>query len=142
MTVATNVTVAAAVLLFFAAHVRTQSGVTDAELEAASGGRVVRVGPAAGSDSDAGGVVTWPLEVYVARVLAGEAEPEAADAALEALAVAIRTYALANAGRHADDGFDLCDGHALPGATGGDGGDASRGDGHDRPDPHVERCAR
>ena len=117
MTVATKVTVAAAVLLSVVADVRTQSGVTDADLEAASGGLVVRVGPAAGSDSGVGGsvnsgigVVTWPLEVYVARVLAGEAEPEAADAAFEALAVAIRTYALANAGRHADDGFDLCDG--------------------------------
>ena len=46
--------------------------------------------------------------MYVARVLAGETEPEAA--AVEALAVAIRTFALANAGRHAGDGFDLCDG--------------------------------
>jgi stage II sporulation protein D len=29
---------------------------------------------------------------------------------MEALAVAIRTFAVANAGRHARDGFDLCDG--------------------------------
>jgi len=47
--------------------------------------------------------------VYVARVLAGEAEPGAPDAAQQALAVAIRTFALVNAGRHARDGFDLCD---------------------------------
>ena len=112
MTVATKVTVAAAVLLSFVAHVRTQSGVTDADLEAASGRLVVRVGPAAGSGGGVGGgsVETWPLEVYVARVLAGEAEPKTEDAAFEALAVAIRTFALANAGRHADDGCDLCDG--------------------------------
>lgn len=112
MTVATKVTVAAAVLLSLVATVGTQSGVTDADLETASGGRVVRVGPAVGSDSGVGGasVGTWPLEVYVARVLAGEAEPEAADPAFEALAVAIRTFALANADRHAGDGFDLCDG--------------------------------
>ncbi len=106
MTAATKVTVAAAVLLSLVAHVQAQSGVADLDLEAVSGGLVVRVGPAAGS----GGVETWPLEVYVARVLAGEAEPEAEDGAVEALAVAIRTFVLANAGRHAGDGFDLCDG--------------------------------
>ena len=50
-----------------------------------------------------------PLELYVARVLAGEGEPNAADAARQSLAVAIRTYALANAARHGRDGFDLCD---------------------------------
>ena len=92
--------------------VRAQSGLTDADLAAASGGRVVRVGSAVGdaSGAAAGGVATWPLEGYVARVLAGEAEPEAGDAAVEALAIAIRTFALANADRHAADGFDLCDG--------------------------------
>ena len=37
-----------------------------------------------------------PLETYVARVLAGEAAPESAPAALEALAIAIRTYTVAN----------------------------------------------
>jgi stage II sporulation protein D len=42
-------------------------------------------------------------------VLAGEAEPGAADAAQQALAVAIRTYAIVNEGRHRRDGFDLCD---------------------------------
>jgi SpoIID/LytB domain protein len=54
-------------------------------------------------------VVTMPLEVYVARVLAGEAAPDTPPAALEALAVTIRTYAVTNRGRHAADGFDLCD---------------------------------
>lgn len=53
--------------------------------------------------------VTLPIETYVARVLAGEAAPESAPAALETLAVAIRTYTVTNRGRHRADGFDLCD---------------------------------
>ena len=58
-----------------------------------SGGRITRI----------------PLEVYVARVLAGEGEPNAPDAARQALAVAIRTYTLVQMGRHRREGFDLCD---------------------------------
>jgi SpoIID/LytB domain protein len=50
-----------------------------------------------------------PLESYVARVLAGEAARESPAAALEALAITIRTFALGNLGRHRADGFDLCD---------------------------------
>ena len=50
-----------------------------------------------------------PLEVYVAQVLAAEGEPNAADGAKEALAIAIRTYAMFNRGRHKHEGFDLCD---------------------------------
>ncbi|MGE0392047.1 MAG: SpoIID/LytB domain-containing protein [Vicinamibacterales bacterium] len=76
----------------------------DGDLEAASGGRTVRVGT--GPDRR---VVTVPLEVYVARVLAGEGEPRAAEAAHQALAIAIRTYAFANQNRHQRDGYDLCD---------------------------------
>jgi stage II sporulation protein D (peptidoglycan lytic transglycosylase) len=83
-----------------------QGDVTDSQLIAASAGRVVRVGPPSGSR---GPITSVPLEVYVARVLAGEGEPDAADAARQALAVAIRTYALANAARHGRDGFDVCD---------------------------------
>ena len=49
------------------------------------------------------------METYVARVLAGEALRDSQPAALEALAIAIRTFALANRGRHRADGFDLCD---------------------------------
>jgi stage II sporulation protein D len=79
--------------------------VTDAQLAAASAGRTVRLGPASG----AGRAMDVPLEVYVARVLAGEAEPKAPDGEYQALAIAIRTYALVNAGRHARDGFDVCD---------------------------------
>jgi stage II sporulation protein D len=69
--------------------------------------RVVRVGvlkPGGGySVSELG------IETYVARVLAGEALRDSQPAALEALAITIRTFALANRGRHRADGFDLCD---------------------------------
>ena len=54
-------------------------------------------------------VTVVPLDVYVARVLAGEAAPNTAPAALEALAIAVRTYTVANMGKHRGDGFDLCD---------------------------------
>jgi len=54
-------------------------------------------------------IVVLPVETYVARVLAGEALPGSEPAALETLAIAIRTYALENRGRHRGDGFDLCD---------------------------------
>ena len=54
-------------------------------------------------------VSTLPLERYVARVLAGEAARGSRPAALEALAITIRTFALANRGRHRADGFDVCD---------------------------------
>jgi SpoIID/LytB domain protein len=54
-------------------------------------------------------VETIPLETYIARVLAGEAARESPAAALEALAITIRTFALGNPGRHRTDGFDLCD---------------------------------
>src|SRR5205823_4235924 len=58
-----------------------------------------------------GGYVTetMPLEAYVARVVAGEALRNSQPAALEALAITVRTFALANRGRHHADGFDLCD---------------------------------
>ncbi len=54
-------------------------------------------------------VSSMPLETYVARVLAGEAARDSLPAALEALAITVRTFALANPGRHRADGFDLCD---------------------------------
>lgn len=54
-------------------------------------------------------VTTMPLETYVARVVAGEAARDSEPAALEALAITVRTFALANLGRHRPDGFDLCD---------------------------------
>ena len=91
-------------LALLVVSVSAQGDVTDAELAAASGGRIVRLGALS-----TGRVTEVPLEVYVARVVAGEAEPRAADAAYQALAVAVRTFVLANPGRHARDGFDLCD---------------------------------
>ena len=50
-----------------------------------------------------------PTEKYVGAVLAGEMARGSAPAALEALAIAIRTFAIANLGRHRADNFDLCD---------------------------------
>jgi len=77
----------------------------DVDLARASRGVTVRVGsPARGHD-----MAAVPLEIYVAQVLQAEGEPNAADAAKEALAIAIRTYALFNRGRHQADGYDLCD---------------------------------
>lgn len=76
----------------------------EADLEAVSNGKTIRIGSPA-----TGAVVTLPLEVYVARVLAAEADPRAADASREALGIAIRTYTLFNEARHARDGYDLCD---------------------------------
>jgi stage II sporulation protein D len=81
-----------------------QADVVDASLEQAGGGRTVSVRALSG-----GRVANVPLEVYVARVLAGEGEPGAPEATQQALAIAIRTYAVFNARRHARDGFDLCD---------------------------------
>ncbi len=50
-----------------------------------------------------------PVDDYVAGVLAGEAARGSSPSALEALAITIRTFAMANRGRHRADGFDLCD---------------------------------
>jgi len=81
-----------------------QAPPTEGDLDRASTGRVVSLG----SPSN-GRVVRVPLETYVARVIAGEAEPNAPPAAQQALAIAIRTFAIVNANRHAKDGYDLCD---------------------------------
>jgi SpoIID/LytB domain protein len=84
---------------------RAPAGVVRREARAESNVRV-RVGHAQGRRYS---VSTYSLEDYVASVLAGEAVPRSARAALEALAITVRTFALANRGRHARDGFDLCD---------------------------------
>jgi len=89
----------------FSAVAPAQTEITDEDLVAASGGRMVAIGSLTGDRP----VTRIPLELYVARVLAGEGEPNAADAARQALAVAIRTYAVVQAGRHRREGFDLCD---------------------------------
>ncbi len=68
---------------------------------------VLRIGFTSGDDDTR--VESIALEDYVARVLAGEGQPRAADAAQEALAIAARTFALANRNRHRREGYDLCD---------------------------------
>jgi SpoIID/LytB domain protein len=56
-----------------------------------------------------GRVTRLALEDYIARVVAGEGQPNAAPAAQQALAITARTFALANINRHRREGFDLCD---------------------------------
>ena len=51
---------------------------------------------------------TFSLEDYVLGVMRGEGTVESEQEALKALAVAIRTYALKNRGRHATNGYDFC----------------------------------
>jgi SpoIID/LytB domain protein len=48
------------------------------------------------------------LEDYVLGVLRAEGSMETQPEAMKALAIAIRTYALKNRGRHAKDGYDFC----------------------------------
>lgn len=50
-----------------------------------------------------------PIGTYVAGVVAAEGEASMPRAVLEALAVAARSYARAPDGRHARDGYDVCD---------------------------------
>ena len=54
-------------------------------------------------------VTTFDLEDYIARVVAGEGEPRAAEAAQQALAITARTFAVANLNRHRREGYDFCD---------------------------------
>ncbi len=49
------------------------------------------------------------VEDYVARAVAGEGGDTLPGGALDAIAITARTYAERNRGRHAADGFDLCD---------------------------------
>lgn len=71
---------------------------------------------------DSGKVESIPLEEYVASVLPVEMGP-APQAALEAQAIAARSYAMARAQRHDEEDADLCDRthcqvyHGLAGAT-------------------------
>jgi stage II sporulation protein D len=54
-------------------------------------------------------VARMPLEEYVAMAVGAEAGGIKSPEALKAIAVAIRTYAVKFRGRHASDGFDMCD---------------------------------
>jgi stage II sporulation protein D len=49
------------------------------------------------------------VEEYVAGVLAGEANVFRSPESLKAMAVAVRTFAVRNRGRHKSEGFDFCD---------------------------------
>ena len=51
---------------------------------------------------------TVSLEDYVAGVMRAEGSVESEPEALKALAIAIRTYALKNLGRHTHNGYDFC----------------------------------
>ena len=86
-----------------ALSISAQTEITDLDLEHASD-RTIRVG----SLSNARSIMTVPLEVYVSQVLSAEADPMAPDVAQQALAIAIRTYAIVE-GRHQRDGYDVCD---------------------------------
>lgn len=57
----------------------------------------------------ASGVVAMDIEDYVAAALAGEAGGFRSPEALKAMAVAIRTFARVNRGRHRAEGFDYCE---------------------------------
>jgi len=84
---------------------QTPADVADVDLARASRGVTVKIGsPGRGRDA-----LDIPLELYVAQVLSAEGEPNAPEASAQSLAIAIRTYALFNAGRHQKEGFDLCD---------------------------------
>lgn len=54
-------------------------------------------------------VQTLDLEAYTMAALNGEAGVLSSSAALDSLAVTIRTFARANPGRHRAQGFDFCD---------------------------------
>ena len=72
-----------------------------------------------------------PMETYVARVLAGEALRDSQPAALEALAITIRTFALANRGASSRRRLRSLRPDALPGGAHGGRRDRARraGDG-------------
>ena len=80
---------------------------TDEALRVASGSQTVRVGVAVPDGTVR--IDVLPLEAYVSRVISGEGQPRAGAAAHEALAIVIRTFALANKHRHRAEGYDLCD---------------------------------
>jgi stage II sporulation protein D len=85
---------------------RAQADSSYVERALANDPRALRLGRV---EQGAGRVRNLGLEDYVAAVVAAEAAPSAPPAVREALAIAARSYAMALRGRHADEGFDLCD---------------------------------
>lgn len=113
----------------------------------------VRVGRVRGSGDrqERPEVEDVPLDTYVAGVVAAEGEASMPPAALEALAVVARSYARAPDGRHARDGYDVCDTthcqvHGLPRGWSIRAADATRGlvlahDGQVVGVPYAASCA-
>ena len=88
---------------YFGGNLRVQSEVGGPPVEAAGLYKIV---------SAAGALrvtLQMPSERYVGAVLSAEAAPDEPPASLEALAIAARTFALANLRRHKAENFDLCD---------------------------------
>ncbi|MFQ3590773.1 MAG: SpoIID/LytB domain-containing protein [Chloracidobacterium sp.] len=54
-------------------------------------------------------VVTQPVDAVVAAVVSAELPPDAPLEASKALAIVVRSYVAHQVGRHAGEGFDLCD---------------------------------
>ncbi len=69
----------------------------------------VRVGRVRQDAGEAPVVEAVPLEAYVAGVVGAEGEQDMPAVALQALAVAARSYAQAPGQRHTRDGYDVCD---------------------------------
>ena len=91
-----------------AADLLSRSGRPSATAEAqprqAPALQTIRIGTTAN-----GRVLQLDVEEYIARVVAAEGEATARDAAQQALAIAARTFALANLQRHRRENYDLCD---------------------------------
>jgi len=104
-------TLAAAIIASSVAGVTNRGSVDRAASVAVLADRAAPATIRVGLAKPGGGyaIVEMPIETYVARVVAGEAARDSRAAALEALAITVRTFAAANLGRHRADGFDLCD---------------------------------
>ena len=87
-------------------------------------------------------IQTIPLETYIARVLAGEAARDSPPAALEALAITIRTFTLVQSGSPPRRRLRSVRRNALPGGPDGDGGDDPRGAGDRRSGADLQRQHR
>jgi SpoIID/LytB domain protein len=70
---------------------------------------LVRVGRVRQDADEVPVVDAIPLEAYVAGVVGAEGEQDMPPVALQALAVAARSYAQAPGQRHTRDGYDVCD---------------------------------
>jgi stage II sporulation protein D len=81
---------------------------SESESKDAMRGVVVRAAELRVSQGRLRAVAIIELETYASGVLAGEAATLRSSAALEAMAILARTWALASRGRHRADGYDFC----------------------------------